>query len=108
VLYMVIVKICTNIAGHICACSVLGFPWRCTPSEQARVDICAPKVCFCGTFFSSGRKYSERSSTIAFHCGVCLVALVNFLFEALVENMVKKNRSRFPIVVLLTTLICSH
>jgi hypothetical protein len=26
----------------------------------------------------------------------------------LVENMVKKNRSRFPIVFLLTTLICSH
>jgi len=26
----------------------------------------------------------------------------------LVENMVKKNRSRFPIAVLLTTLICSH
>ena len=25
-----------------------------------------------------------------------------------VENMVKKNRSRFPIVVLLTTLICNH
>jgi hypothetical protein len=26
----------------------------------------------------------------------------------LVENMVKKNRIRFPIAVLLTTLICSH
>jgi hypothetical protein len=26
----------------------------------------------------------------------------------LVENMVKKNRSRFPIAVLLTTLIYSH
>ena len=26
----------------------------------------------------------------------------------LVEKMVKKNRSRFPIAVLLTTLICSH
>jgi hypothetical protein len=26
----------------------------------------------------------------------------------LVENMVKKNRSHFPIAVLLTTLICSH
>jgi hypothetical protein len=27
---------------------------------------------------------------------------------SLVENMAKKNRSRFPIAVLLTTLICSH
>jgi hypothetical protein len=27
---------------------------------------------------------------------------------ALVENMVKKNRSRLSIAVLLTTLICSH
>ena len=27
---------------------------------------------------------------------------------ALVENMVKKNRNRFPIAVLWTTLICSH
>jgi hypothetical protein len=30
------------------------------------------------------------------------------LVGALVENMVKKNRNRFLIVVLLTTLICSH
>jgi hypothetical protein len=32
-------------------------------------------------------------------------------WTSLVENMVKKNRSlrrRFPITVLLTTLICSH
>ena len=28
--------------------------------------------------------------------------------EALVENMVKKKRSGFPIAVLLTTLICSQ
>ena len=27
---------------------------------------------------------------------------------SLVENMVKKNHIRFPIAVLLTTLICSH
>jgi hypothetical protein len=30
------------------------------------------------------------------------------LSYSLVENMMKKNRSRFPIAVLLTTLICSH
>ena len=30
-----------------------------------------------------------------------------FAGTALVENMAKKNRSRFPIAVLLTTLICS-
>ena len=30
------------------------------------------------------------------------------IFYALVENMVKENRSRLPIAVLLTTLICSH
>jgi hypothetical protein len=29
-------------------------------------------------------------------------------FFSLVENMVKKNRNRFAIVVLLTTLICNH
>jgi hypothetical protein len=34
--------------------------------------------------------------------------LVLVTLHALVENMVKKNRSRFPIAVLLTTLICSH
>ena len=28
--------------------------------------------------------------------------------QSLVENYAKKNRSRFPIVVLLTTLICNH
>ena len=28
--------------------------------------------------------------------------------HALVENMVKKNRNRYPIAVLFTTLICSH
>ena len=28
--------------------------------------------------------------------------------KTLVENMVKKNRSRFPIAILLTTLIFSH
>jgi hypothetical protein len=28
--------------------------------------------------------------------------------ETLVENMLQKNRSRFSIAVLLTTLICSH
>ena len=29
-------------------------------------------------------------------------------WHSLVENMVKKNRTRFPIAVLLTTLVCSH
>ena len=29
-------------------------------------------------------------------------------FISLLENIEKKNRSRFPIAVLLTTLICSH
>jgi hypothetical protein len=36
------------------------------------------------------------------------VAWSPILITIVVENMVKKNRSRFPIVVLLTTLICSH
>ena len=35
------------------------------------------------------------------------IVILNFEI-ALVENMVQKNRSRFPIAVLLTTLICSH
>ena len=30
------------------------------------------------------------------------------LVLSLVDNMVKKNRSCFPIAVILTTLICSH
>jgi hypothetical protein len=45
----------------------------------------------------------------------CEQRLLNFIMYtkhdnvcSLVENMVKKNRSRFPITVLLTTLICSH
>ena len=29
-------------------------------------------------------------------------------FKTLVENMVKKNCSHFPIAVFLTTLVCSH
>ena len=33
---------------------------------------------------------------------------VGFVTLSLVENMVKNNRNRFPIAVLLTTLICSH
>ena len=28
--------------------------------------------------------------------------------NTLVENMAKKNRSRFPIAVLLTTMLCNH
>jgi hypothetical protein len=66
VLYTVIVKICTNVAFHMCASSVSGFPWLYSPSEEARLDICALKVCLCGTFFSSGREYCERSSTLSF------------------------------------------
>ena len=31
-----------------------------------------------------------------------------FQVVTLVVNMVDKNRSRFPIAVLLTTLVCSH
>ena len=32
----------------------------------------------------------------------------DFNVHPLVENMVKKKHSRFPIAVVLTTLICSH
>ena len=37
---------------------------------------------------------------------VVIIAMLTLC--SLVENMVKKNRSRFPIAVLLTTLICSQ
>ena len=42
------------------------------------------------------------------HHGWWSWTMVDGLLSSLVENMVKKNRSRFPIAVLLTTLICSY
>ena len=44
----------------------------------------------------------------ALHLLVLVVGRLYQGFQALVENMVKKNRNRFPIAVLLTTLICSQ
>ena len=64
---------------------------------------------FGGTSVDGGQHSCDRRAVLGagvqLEAGVQLVAGVQL---TLVENMVKKNRSRFPIAVLLTTLICSH
>jgi hypothetical protein len=73
---------------------------------------------------TSPPQYISVASTIFHHTNLCPVLMPNacsckflgdyrftvwqLLSLTLEENMVKKNRSHFPIAVLLTTLICSH
>ena len=70
-------------------------------SSMNRLDC---PMSICTLFHSSPEKYSIIAhGSYLFAC--------EFLFppgQGLVENIAKKNRSRFPIAVLLTTLICSH
>jgi hypothetical protein len=57
-------------------------------------------------FFAFFKNYGSISPRIAII--VSTSRSLQFFELTLVENMVKKNRSCFPIAVLLTTLICSH
>ena len=56
----------------------------------------------------AGVRYVQEEPTSIMCDNQGCIALGKIPTHPLVENIAKKNRSHFPIAVLLTTLICSH